>query len=398
MVVHLEEFTNVNDRVADNVGDMLVTQAARRMIGALRESDTIARLGEGQFAVLPGGATDLTAATAVASKLQHACEPGFVVGDEVGRLSARIGIAMFPEHGSTTAELLARAETAMRVATHSGSRQAVFAAALGTRAARHHGVLIDLRDGIDRGELVLHYQPTIDLAAREVSGVEALVRWQHPVRGLLAASSFIPDVQRTELIEPVTTWVLNEALRQQRTWRDHGVDLTMAVNISAHSLDPSSDLAKTVAELTDTWHTPPDRLTLELNEDALSEPPGAIDILARLHLLGARISIDDYGTGRSSLAYLHRLPIDELKIDGTFVTSLSTSDDHVVVRSTIDLAHNLGLTIVAEGVEDEVAIDLLVAYGCDSAQGYHFGGPYPADELANWLTQSPYGTPRAVGG
>ena len=202
----------------------------------------------------------------------------------------------------------------------------------------------------------------------------------------------MPEVERTELIAPVTRWVLNEALRQQQIWRDEGVDLTMAVNISAHSLRPSSNLPDTVAELTEAWSTPPDRLTLELTEGALIEA-AAPEILGRLHNMGERMSIDDFGTGYSSLAYLQRLSVDELKIDRSFVTSLSAgSDDAVIVRSTIDLAHNLGLTVVAEGVEDDVAMDLLHEYGCDSVQGYLFSRPCPAQELTTWLTESPYGT------
>jgi len=212
----------------------------------------------------------------------------------------------------------------------------------------------------------------------------------------LAPASFMAEVERTELITPVTKWVLDEALRQQRIWRDQGVDLTMAVNISARSLGPNSSLPAIVAELTETWGTPPDRLVLELTEGALIEA-AAPDILSQVHSMGERLSIDDFGTGYSSLAYLQRLPVDEIKIDRSFVMRLSTlSDEAVIVRSTVDLAHNLGLTVVAEGVEDEAALDILVAYGCDSAQGYLFSPPCAADDFATWLSESPYGAPVAV--
>jgi EAL domain-containing protein (putative c-di-GMP-specific phosphodiesterase class I) len=219
----------------------------------------------------------------------------------------------------------------------------------------------------------------------------ALVRWQHPRRGLLMPASFMPQLERTVLIEPLTRWVLNESLRQQRFWLDQGVDLTMAVNISGQSLGPESSLPGIVAELTETWGSAPDRLTLELTEGSLAEA-AAPEILSRLHTLGETMSIDDFGTGYSSLGYLQRLPVQEIKIDRSFVTGLAAaSDGEVIVGSTVNLAHNLGLTVVAEGVEGQDALDLLVSYGCDSVQGYFFSRPCPAEELTKWLTESPYG-------
>jgi EAL domain-containing protein (putative c-di-GMP-specific phosphodiesterase class I) len=310
-------------------------------------------------------------------------------------MSTSIGIAMFPQHARTTAELISRADTAMRVAKKSESGQAVFAAKRETGSSRQHALLISLRQGVARGELILHYQPKVDLATGRVSGVEALVRWQHPVLGLLGPGSFIPDVDRTELIEPITRWVLNEALSQQRSWREVALDLTMAVNISDHSLNLNSDLPETVAELIDASGAEPGSLTLELSERGVVETAaGASDILARLHKMGVRLSIDDFGTGHSSITDLYRLPIDELKIDRTFVTHLAArSNDETIVRSTIQLAHNLGLTVVAEGVENEVALDLLVAHGCDSAEGFYFGAAYSPEALTRWLIDSPYGAP-----
>jgi len=252
-------------------------------------------------------------------------------------------------------------------------------------------LLTDLRQCIARDQLVLHYQPKIDLETREITGVEALVRWQHPRRGLLMPASFMPQLERTALIEPLTRWVLNESLRQQHIWLNQGVDLTVAVNISGHSLGPGSSLPEMVAELTETWGTAPRRLTLELTEGSLAES-AAPEILSRLHAMGETMSIDDFGTGYSSLAYLQRLPVDEIKIDRSFVTELVVaSNDELIVGSTVNLAHNLGLTVVAEGVESQGAMDLLVTCGCDSVQGYFFSRPCPAEELTKWLTESPYG-------
>jgi diguanylate cyclase (GGDEF)-like protein/PAS domain S-box-containing protein len=397
LVMDLDGFKQVNDSLGHDQGDELLKQVGERLVIALRETDTIARLGGDEFAILPGDATDLAAAAVMAWKIQRTCAAGFKLNEEIVHVSASIGIAMFPEHGKTTAELLRRADVAMYVAKRSGSGHAVVDAAQEKQTARQLGMLVDLRQCIARGELVLHYQPKIDLVTREISGVEALIRWRHPERGVLLPGSFMPEVESTDLIAPVTRWVLNEALHQQRLWRDDGIDLSMAVNISARSLGPRSNLPDSIEELTETWGTPPDRLILELTEGALIEA-AAPDILARLHKMGERLSIDDFGTGYSSLAYLQRLPVDEIKIDKSFVTSLSVGgDDAVIVRSTIELAHNLGLTVVAEGVEDDVAMDMLVGYGCDRAQGYFFGRPCPADELTKWLIESKYGGAVGVG-
>jgi diguanylate cyclase (GGDEF)-like protein/PAS domain S-box-containing protein len=393
LVMDLDGFKQVNDTFGHDQGDKLLREVGERLVAALRQNDTVARLGGDEFAILPGSATDAAAAAAMAWKVQQTLKSGFVVSDELVNVSASIGIALFPAHGATKAELLRRADLAMYAAKKSGSGHAVFDAAQEKQTARQLALLDDLRHCILRDELVLHYQPKIDLRSREISGFEALLRWCHPVHGLLMPATFMPDVERSELITPLTRWVLNEALRQQRIWSDEGIDLTMAVNIFAGSLRPRSKLAETVADLTETWDTPPDRLTLELTEGALIEA-SAPEILTRLHNMGERLAIDDYGTGYSSLAYLQRLPVDEIKIDRSFVTPLSTSsDDEVIVRSTIDLAHNLGLTVVAEGVEDENVLKMLAEHACDVAQGYFFSRPCPADQLSTWLTASPYGAP-----
>jgi diguanylate cyclase (GGDEF)-like protein/PAS domain S-box-containing protein len=392
LVVDLDGFKHVNDSLGHDHGDTLLKQVGARLAGAMRENDTIARLGGDEFGILLAGVTDLGAAVAVAWKIQKVCKPGFAIHAEVVNVAASVGIAMFPEHGKTTAELLQRADAAMYVAKRSGTGYAVFDTAQATDTARRLSLLADLRQCIARDQLVLHYQPKIDLSTREISGVEALIRWQHPVQGLVPPASFMSEVESTELIEPVTRWVLNEALRQQQVWRSEGIDLTMAVNISAHSLRPSGNLPEVVAELTELWETAPQTLTLELTEGAVVAAH-APEILTRLNELGQRLSIDDFGTGYSSLAYLQRLPVDELKIDRSFITNLSAdSHDDVIVRSIIDLAHNLGLTVVAEGVEDEAAMDLLIGYGCDSVQGYHVARACPIEKFNIWLSESGYST------
>jgi diguanylate cyclase (GGDEF)-like protein len=391
LAMDLDGLPQVNDTLGRDHCDALLRQVGERLTAELREADTIARRDADSFAILPAQAYDLTAAAEVARKIQRACEPEFEVYDETVKLSANVGIALFPEHGRTTAELLRSAETAMAVAKSSGNAHAVFDAAGERKAADRLALLLDLGECVERDQLVLHYQPKIDLSTREICGVEALIRWRHPIHGLLQPADFMTDVERTELIGPLTGWVLETALLQQRAWRDDGYDLTMAVNVSARSLQRGSTLPELVAELTGSSGIAADRLTLELNERALTEP-AAPDVLARLHDTGQRVSIDDFGSGCSSLALLQRLPADEIKVDRSFVASAAgTGDDAIIVRSTIDLAHNLGLTVVAEGVEDENVLDALVGYGCDAAQGFHFARPAPADQLTAWLSESPFG-------
>jgi EAL domain-containing protein (putative c-di-GMP-specific phosphodiesterase class I) len=222
--------------------------------------------------------------------------------------------------------------------------------------------------------------------------VEALVRWRHPTAGLLMPAQFMPEAEQSELIEPLTVWVLNEALRQQSVWSDAGLDLTMAVNVSARSLTQHSELPDTITAVTRKWGISPGRLILEVTENAVIDSDMA-RVLDLLHAMGEKLSIDDFGIGHSSLAYLQNLTVDEIKIDRSFVTHLSTvTGDAMIVRSTIELAHNLGLTVVAEGIEDEAALQILQDDGCDMGQGYLFSRPCPADELTEWLTNSPFGT------
>jgi diguanylate cyclase (GGDEF)-like protein/PAS domain S-box-containing protein len=395
LVMDLDGFKQVNDTLGHDRGDKLLRHLGVRLVAALREGDTVARLGGDEFAILAAEATDLEGAAAMAWKIQQACEQGFTIDDTVVHVSPSIGIALYPDHGTTTAELLHRADLAMYVAKRSGQGYATFDAAHERQTQHRFAQLVDLRQCVARDQLCLHYQPKIELATGRIFGVEALLRWQHPTHGLLPPASFMSEVERTDLIVPVTEWVLNAALSQQRAWRDAGIDLTMAVNVSARSLVAESTLPDTIAELTSKWGTAAGQLILELTESGLIEA-AAPEMLTRLHTMGQKLSIDDFGTGYSSLAYLQRLPVDEIKIDQSFVTRLAdVSDDAIIVRSTIDLAHNLGLKVVAEGVEDESVLAILTEYGCDAAQGYFFGRPAPAREITGRMEQlPPVGVPR----
>jgi diguanylate cyclase (GGDEF)-like protein len=397
LLVDLDKFREINQTLGREKGDALLQAVARRLRGAMRDSDTVARLGGNSFGVLPAGDTEVEAAATIAWKVREVFDHPFLIAGDPVEAPASIGIALFPQHGRTTSVLLRRADLAMHHARWSGDCLGVFVTDPEDQTARRLTLLNELRDGIAREELVLHYQPKIDLTAeRRTTGVEALVRWQHPTEGLLMPGQFMPDTERSELIEPLTRWVLNEALRQQRRWSDAGLDLTMAVNISAQSLTRHSGLPDLVARLTESWGIAPERLILELTENVIIDTDVA-QVLDLLHTMGESLAIDDFGTGHSSLVYLQRLTIDEIKIDQSFVTNLpSVASDAVIVRSTIDLAHNLGLRVVAEGVEDEATLEILLEHGCDSAQGYFFSRPCPADELTLWLTESPFGADTGV--
>jgi diguanylate cyclase (GGDEF)-like protein/PAS domain S-box-containing protein len=397
LVMDLDGFKLVNDTLGHQIGDDLLKLVAERLVLCLREGDTVARLGGDEFGILLLGGGNLPGVASVVWKIQAALEPAFEIEGHTIDVRGSIGITQVPEHGDNIHDLLRRADLAMYDAKRLGTGYALFAAEQEDAPARRLALLGDLRHCIERNELVLHYQPKVDLLTQRTLGVEALIRWNHPSGNLLMPGQFMPEVECHELMVPITEWVINDALRTLRAWRELGHDLTMAVNLGAHCLAQGAHLFETVDELIETWGIPADRLTFELTESALIDTavPG---LMTRLEELDERLSIDDFGTGYSSLVYLQRLPVVELKIDRSFVTSLvSKTADATIVRSIIDLAHNLGVQVVAEGVEDEATAKLLIEYGCDQAQGYHFSRPVPSDELLQWLGSSPFGhTPNTV--
>jgi diguanylate cyclase len=385
LLLDLDRFKDVNDTLGHHHGDLLLREVASRLTGTLRAVDTVARLGGDEFAVLLPDAT-ADGAAAVAQKVRAALHQPLTLDGLGLDLDASIGIAVYPDHGGDAAELLQHADVAMYAAKQTHAGFVVYDPAVDQHSPRRLALLGGLRRALERDELVLHYQPKADLHTGQVLGAEALVRWQHPAHGLLGPGEFVPLAERTGLIHPLTRWVLDAALRQAAEWRQAGHDLSMSVNVSTRSL-LDREFPDQVADRLTAWQVPATSLVLEVTESAvMADPALALEILGRLHALGVGLALDDFGTGYSSMAYLKALPVDELKVDRSFVGQMATSNsDAVIVRSTIDLGHNLGLHVVAEGVENQATWEELAALGCDTAQGYHLGRPMPADELEQWL-------------
>jgi diguanylate cyclase len=385
LLIDLDRFKDVNDTLGYRYGDELLRLIGPRLAGALRENDTVARLSGDEFAVLLPEVADLVALGAVAQKLHLALEAPFQVAGIDLDIEASIGLVLSGEHGDDATTLLQRADIAMYIAKSQHLR--VFAY---DRQADGHSpskllLLGELRHAITSGELVLHYQPKVSISTGELVAGEALVRWQHPTRGLIYPDEFIGAVEHTGLISPLTRYLLDTAITQARAWSVAGRPLPISVNLSAHNL-LDDQLPDQIAALLVTHGVPAELLVLEVTESAImTNPDRARRLLQRLHELGVRISIDDFGAGYTSLGQLKALPVSELKIDRSFITTIADDvDDQHIVGSIIDLGHNLGLTVVAEGVETPQALAALAGLGCDVAQGYYYSRPMTHDVFDRW--------------
>ena len=391
LLMDVDHFKYVNDTLGHQIGDLLLREVAERLTDIVRrESDTVARLGGDEFVVLLPS-DDVDGASRVARNIQKALEAPMTLDGHVVDCRVSLGLASYPDHGDSATTLLRRADVAMYTAKRLGNGFAVYDARDDEDSRARLSLMGELRRAVEHDELTLHYQPKVNLADPRELSVEALVRWMHPARGLVAPSEFIPFAEQTGFIRAITQWVLARAVRQCAQWRREGLRMNVSVNISARDL-LTPDLTERFAQLLAEHGCNAPWIGLEITESAILDDPGqALRNLERLHALGCRISIDDYGTGYSSLAYLKRLPVNELKIDRSFVMGMvSDASDAVIVRSTIDLAHNMGLSVVAEGVEDEATLRRLRELGCDIVQGYHLSRPLPADDIAKWLRASVY--------
>jgi diguanylate cyclase (GGDEF)-like protein len=388
LLIDLDRFKEVNDTLGHDHGDVLLREVADRLREALRRGDTLARLGGDEFAVLLRDLPDRGAAAELAGRLLSALERPFVVRGVTVQLEASIGVALCPDHGTDVTTLVQRADVAMYEAKREQGHIRLYDAGRDPYSPERLERLGELRHALVSEELVLHYQPKIAVAGGEVTGVEALVRWQHPRHGLLGPAEFLPLAERTGMMGELTRWVVDAALAQARAWQDQGIEVPIAVNLAAANI-LDAGLPDAVAERLAHYDLPGERLTCELSEDTvMADPRRAGEVLDRLRALGVRLSLDDFGTGNSSLAYLKRLPLDEVKIDRAFVSGIvGDENDALIVRSTIDLARSLGLEVVAEGVEGADVLLRLRSLRCDEAQGFHLSRPLPPDALVEWLAR-----------
>ena len=398
LITDLDRFKEINDTLGHHYGDLVLQQVAARLRSGLRESDTIARLGGDEFAVLLPMIDNEQDAINAARKLISIMEKPIILEDQSFHIGISVGIALYPGHGKDGSTLMRHADVAMYVAKRSTADYALYDPSEDQHSISRLAMVSELRHAIEYKQLVVFYQPKIDLRVGQIIGVEALVRWNHPQRGLLLPDDFIPLAEHTGLIRPLTFFVLDEALHQSHLWQKAGLNLRMAINLSARHLQDEQLAGKVNAAMRQ-WDIVPELLEFEITESAImANPLRAMETLTQLSAMGVSLSIDDFGTGYSSLVYLKQLPVNEIKIDKSFVIDmLDNNEDLVIVRSTVDLAHNMGRRVVAEGVESEHVLNMLIKLGCDMAQGYHISRPVTANVLTGWLQKSHWHSHRNTG-
>jgi diguanylate cyclase (GGDEF)-like protein len=395
LLIDLDRFTEINNTLGTANGDLVLCEIARRLRAnveddaRLARDALVARLAGDGYAVLVHGAQGVPDALRTATAIQAGLEPPIVLEDVEVSVEASIGIAVMGEHADAPNILLQRADTALAHARSHHSSIEVYSPELDQFDASRLTLLSEVRGALGRGEFILAYQPQIELPGGRITAVEALVRWQHPAHGVLAPPRFIPLIEQTALIGPLTLTLIDQALGQLVSWRKLGIDVQMSVNLSARNL-ADAELAQQIADILERHRVPPNRLVVEVTESAaMDDPHRAVAVLAALRATGIGVSVDDFGTGNASIEYLAKLPATEIKIDRSFITDiLDDPRAEAIVRSTIDLARNLGLTVVAEGIETEAVLHHLTALGCDTAQGYFISRPQPPEQLTAMLSES----------
>jgi diguanylate cyclase (GGDEF)-like protein len=388
MIMDLDRFKEINDTLGHHNGDLVLREIAGRLADGLGDSATVARLGGDEFGVLLTHVGDPAGAAGTAREMLALLEDSVAVDGLSLCVEASVGVAVYPEHGEDADQLLQRADVAMYVTKSSQAGVELYSASRDGYRPSRLALMGELRQAIDNDELVLYYQPQVNLRTDRVESVEALVRWKHPVRGMLLPGEFLPLAERTGLIRPLTLRVLELAMRQWAEWRREGRSLRVAANLSARNLH-EPQLAEQVARLLWQWRIPPGQIELEITESAvMGDTARVLELLPKLRDMGIKLSIDDFGTGYSSLAHLKQLPVDQVKIDRSFVRNMTEdAADAAIVSGTVELAHNLGLEVVAEGVETEETFEALAAMGCDVAQGWWLAAGLPADVLSVWIDQ-----------
>jgi len=388
LMMDLNGFKEVNDTLGHHTGDLLLVSVAKRLITLLRESDTIVRLGGDEFAVL---LEDISIANAkyVSTKINNLIQQPFTVNENQLYISVSIGIAHYPLHGKTGNMLIQHADVAMYHAKRNKLGATIYDESIDENKTQKLSLISDLRNALAKNELELYFQPKIDLKHNNIYGAEALLRWNHPENGFIPPEEIVTMAEQSGLVHELFEWVFEQAAYQVRLWINKKIELNIAVNLSVYDLQ-HHDIVNSIQQTLEKYSLSPDYFTVEVTESAMmADPEKTISKLSDIDNMGVRIAIDDYGTGYSSLSYLKKLPVYELKIDKSFVMQMDLDEnDAIIVRSTIDLAHNLGLKVVAEGVESKEINDLLLILGCDTSQGYHWAKPMPPNELETWLIKN----------
>jgi diguanylate cyclase (GGDEF)-like protein len=387
MLMDLDHFKEINDTLGHHFGDQLLREIGPRLSTVLREQDLMARLGGDEFGLLLPDLPDDGIAIDVAQRLLEELQLPMTVEGLALDVSGSIGIAIYPSQSRNAESLMRRADVAMYAAKESGGGYELYHEEMDQHSPSRLTLISRVRPALENGEMVVFYQPKVRLSDGRVAGAEALIRWHHPEHGLVPPDEFIPLVEKTVLLRPLTQFVLNEVLKQWSIWAERGLKLRLAVNVSPRSL-MDLQLPEIIQELLDRWGVPPAFLKLELTENFLMADSGrSTGVLDRLAEMGVGLSIDDFGTGYSSLSHLKRLKIDEIKVDRSFVSHMhSDANDYMIVRATVELGQNLGLNVVAEGVEDRETFDRLADFGCDEAQGYYISEPLSTEDFDRWLS------------
>jgi diguanylate cyclase (GGDEF)-like protein len=395
MLMDLNDFKEINNTMGHQTGDLLLQEVGRRLQSTVQKNETVARLGGDEFGILLPGTTEEGASPA-AERLLRALEAPFAIGDLAVDMRASVGIAIFPKHGEDRDTLLRRADVAMYQAKRSADGYVMYSPERDSYSPKRLALMAELHRTIHKKELFLVYQPKVNLVTGSITGMESLARWQHPRFGFIPPDQFIPLAERTGFIKPLTMWGLETALSQSQAWHRQGLRVPVSVNVSTHVLH-DGNFPDRVKRLLERMAIEPDLLELEITESMIMEDPAhALKILTQINRMGVALSIDDFGTGYSSLSYLKKLPANAVKIDKSFVTHMTEDhNDAQIVRSTIDLAHNLGMKVIAEGVENREIWECLQSLGCDEAQGYYMSRPSIAAEMTKWLLESEWGFARA---
>ena len=394
MVMDLNRFKEVNATLDHPVGDQLLQAVAGQIASVARESDSVARLGGDEFAQLLTTGGTYTGTINAAEKILESLMAPFMIQSQKLAVGISIGISFYPEHGEDSATLMRHADIAMYAAKGNATTGfSVYAGEIADRVDADHVYQLslsgDLRHAIQQDQLALMFQPKVGFDPVGIRGVEALVRWNHPQHGVVTPDNFIPLAEQTGVIEPLTIWVLNAAMREYSAWAKAGMDIPVSVNLSPVTLH-DRNFSQDVAKILEKWQVPPTALILEITESAImSDVVRATETVNRLHAMGVGISIDDFGTGYTSLSYIRKLPVAEIKVDKSFVLAMrEVNDDAVIVRSIVELGHNLGLSVVAEGVEDTETWDLLAGLRCNVAQGFLVSRPLLPEALITWVRSS----------